>query len=295
MIMVFRMPALTIVAWIAIILGFVTPAIILADEIVHPQKMAIMNIIWPVTGLYFPLIGLWFYYTVGRSMAAGASPSRHEMPRWQSVFLSATHCGSGCVIGDIIGAPIVFAFGLTLVGKRLFAKYLVEFLIAYLLGIAFQYFAIKATRRISRGEAVKDAVKADTLALIALEVGLFAWMALVSYLLLPPPKGELDCLLVHDVDRDDPRVPHDLSGQFPADSLGHQGGHVIVGLILNLDPGDRAGVPTAPEELIGCEAVIYTGDRVDSDTWMFHKGNSARSVTLSGRLRVSAKACAALC
>jgi hypothetical protein len=182
------MPVLTVVAWIAVILGLVTAAVILVDEIAHPQRMAIMNVVWPVTGLYFPLIGLWFYYAMGRPMAGDAPPpGREGKPHWQSVFVSATHCGSGCVIGDTIGAPIVFTFGLTLLGERLFAEYLVEFLIAYLFGIAFQYLPIRATRRISRGEAIKEAVEADTIALIAFEVGLFGWMALVAYVLLPLP------------------------------------------------------------------------------------------------------------
>jgi DNA-binding transcriptional LysR family regulator len=51
---------------------------------------------------------------------------------------------------------------------------------------------------------------------------------------------------------------------------------------------DRAGIPTAPAELIGHEAVIYTRDRGGSDTWIFRKGDSETSVTISGRLRVSA-------
>ena len=75
-----------------------------------------MNIVWPVTGLYFPLVGLWFYYSMGRSVALDAPPHREQKPLWQSVFVSATHCGSGCVIGDIIGAPIASAFDLTLFG-----------------------------------------------------------------------------------------------------------------------------------------------------------------------------------
>jgi hypothetical protein len=184
------MPVLTVVAWIAVILGLVTAAVILVDEIAHPQRMTIMNVVWPVTGLCFPSIGLWFYYATGRPMTADAQPSGKEKPHWQSVFISATHCGSGCVIGDIIGAPIVFAFALTLLGERLFAEYLVEFLIAYLFGVAFQYLPIRATRRISRSEALKDAVKADTLALTAFEVGLFGWMALVAYVVWPlPPKA----------------------------------------------------------------------------------------------------------
>jgi hypothetical protein len=179
--------ALTIVSWIASGLGFLTAAIILADEIAHPQAMKIMNIVWPVTGLYLPLIGLWFYYAMGRPMAADAPPRRQQKPRWQGVFVSATHCGSGCVLGDIIGAPIVFAFALTLIGERLFAEYAVEFTLAYLFGIAFQFFPIRAMRQVSVGEAIKDAVKADTLSLVAFEVGMFAWMALVAYVLLPPP------------------------------------------------------------------------------------------------------------
>ena len=152
----------TTIAWVAVVLGFLTAAIILIDEIAHPQSMKIMNIVWPVTGLYLPLIGVWFYYAMGRPMAADAPPRQREKPRWQGVFVSATHCGSGCVIGDIIGAPIVFAFSLTLFGERLFAEYAVEFVIAYLFGIAFQFFPIRAMRQVSAGEAIKDAVKADT-------------------------------------------------------------------------------------------------------------------------------------
>jgi len=61
------------------------------------------------------------------------------------------------VIGDLIGAPIVFAAGLTLEGERLYAEYVVEFVLAYALGIAFQYFPIRATRELSPLEAMRDA------------------------------------------------------------------------------------------------------------------------------------------
>ncbi len=53
---------------------------------------------------------------------------------------------------------------------------------------------------------------------------------------------------------------------------------------------DRAGVPTAPGELIGHEAVIYTRDR-GGGTWNFRKGDSETSVTLSGRLRLNSSEC----
>jgi DNA-binding transcriptional LysR family regulator len=54
---------------------------------------------------------------------------------------------------------------------------------------------------------------------------------------------------------------------------------------------NRAGVPTAPSELIGHEAVIYTEDPGGSDTWTFRKGDLEQTVSISGRVRVSASEC----
>jgi hypothetical protein len=152
--------------------------------------MKIMNIVWPVTGLYFPIVGWWLYAVMGRPMAVDAPRIEAQQPYWKGVFVSATHCGSGCVIGDIIGAPIVFATGWVLFGERLYAEYAVEFGLAYLFGIAFQYFAIRAMRQIAPREAIIDAVKADTLALTAFEVGLFAWMAVAYFVLFATHRPE---------------------------------------------------------------------------------------------------------
>ncbi|HEX4079612.1 MAG TPA: DUF4396 domain-containing protein [Rhizomicrobium sp.] len=179
---------LDILSWISLGSGFLTAALIALDVRGHPQRMRIMNIVWPVTGLYFPLAGLWFYRTLGKPMAVD-QPCRHRQPRWKSTFLSAAHCGSGCVLGDVAGAPIVFASGRLLFGSRLFAEYAVEFALAYAFGIAFQFLAIREMRDSSPADAALDAVKADTLSLIAFEVGMFGWMALVHYLLLPGHPG----------------------------------------------------------------------------------------------------------
>jgi hypothetical protein len=48
---------LIVLSWVAILLGFVTAGMIAADVIAHPQQMRIVNIVWPVTGLHFPLVG----------------------------------------------------------------------------------------------------------------------------------------------------------------------------------------------------------------------------------------------
>ncbi len=184
---------LTALSWGSCILGIATASAIVMDLSTRPQRMAIMNIVWPITGIYFPLIGWWVYRRLGQPTASDAARKHQGPPMWKSVFVSATHCGSGCVIGDIIGAPIVLATGWTVFGERLYADYAAKFALAYLFGIAFQYFPIRAMRDTSRREALLAAVKADSLSIIAFEIGMFAWMAAVNFFFFPrAPPGPLD-------------------------------------------------------------------------------------------------------
>lgn len=203
---------LEIVSWIAIVIGILQMIIIAIDVIRYPQKMmSIMNIVWPLTGLYFPLVGMWAYYKLGRS-SGDMDNSDHDghmghhdhepehgnhknmshndhmhhhgqrsKPFWQSVFVSTTHCSSGCSLGDMIGVPIVALTGLTIAGSTLFADYAVEFILAYIFGIAFQYYGMGFKKQREPGKAIKNAIKADTWSLIAFEIGMFGWMALVHH------------------------------------------------------------------------------------------------------------------
>ena len=148
--------------------------------------MKIMNVVWPITGLYLPIVG-WLLYgdMARRKPTRDMHAAQGGRPFWKSVFVSTTHCAAGCVIGDIIGAPIVFWAGWTLFGSRLYAEFLVLFVLAYIFGIAFQYLPIRAMRRISRRDALVEAIKADSLALTAFEIGLFAWMAFIYFQFVP--------------------------------------------------------------------------------------------------------------
>ena len=80
----------------------------------------------------------------------------------------------------------MFLAGLTMAGSVLWADYAIDFLFAYLLGLVFQYFAIAPMRHLSGWPGIKAAVKADTISLIAFEVGMFAWMAFSSKVLIQP-------------------------------------------------------------------------------------------------------------
>jgi hypothetical protein len=50
---------LHILAWAYISLSLLCSLIIFLDEFRNPQKMAIMNLVWPITGLYWGPAALW--------------------------------------------------------------------------------------------------------------------------------------------------------------------------------------------------------------------------------------------
>ena len=64
-------------------------------------------------------------------------------------------------------------------------KFLVAFVLAYLFGIFFQFFSIAPMRGLGLRDGMVAAIKADTLSLVAYEVGMFAWMAIVQLVLFP--------------------------------------------------------------------------------------------------------------
>jgi Domain of unknown function (DUF4396) len=98
------------------------------DVAAHPQHMKIMNVVWPITGLYLPIAGWLLYAEMARRKPMRDMHAGHGgRPFWKSVFVSTTHCAAGCVIGDIIGAPTVFWAGWTLFGSQLYAEFLVLF------------------------------------------------------------------------------------------------------------------------------------------------------------------------
>ncbi|WLR52584.1 DUF4396 domain-containing protein [Bacillus tianshenii] len=173
------------IGYIAIGIGIVCSIIILFDILKHPQHMKIMNVVWPMQGLYLGPIAIWAYWRMGRQK--GHEGHGHgDKPFWQSVFVSTSHCSSGCILGDVIGAPLVFITGLHLLGSKLFTDYSVEFTLAYIFGIFFQLFSIvPMSENLGWGKGVVKAIKADTLSLVAFEVGMFGWMTIVHFYIFP--------------------------------------------------------------------------------------------------------------
>ncbi|MGH8128584.1 MAG: DUF4396 domain-containing protein [Gammaproteobacteria bacterium] len=176
---------LTALAWAALISAGITVALIVFDMTRRQrQKMRIMEVVWPVTALYFGPVGWFLYRYLGRAPAVGEeAPARK--PYWQRVFVSATHCGAGCTLGDILSDVLIVVFGISIVPLALGTSYILDFSAAYALGILFQYLPIRAMGEHSRMTALWAAIKADTLSLVAFEIGLFGWMALVQLVWFP--------------------------------------------------------------------------------------------------------------
>ena len=192
---------LTSLAWISIGLASFCAIVIALDEMRRPQRMGIMNVVWPVTALYFSVFGLWAYFAFGvkKSKAEQRVTSGHDVgmskqadkeasPTLVQVAEGTSHCGAGCMISDVGTEFAIAAGGLTLFGSVLWAEYTLDFVVAWAVGILFQYFAIKPMRDdLTPAEALWAAVKADTLSILAFQIGMYLFMAWVYFRLFPAP------------------------------------------------------------------------------------------------------------
>jgi hypothetical protein len=196
---------LEVFAWLSLGIAFLCAAIITAHEIRNPQKMMVMNLVWPLTALYLSVFGLFLYFRFGVPMAkshdphVGGSQADGPMmmggkatPTLVDATVSATHCGAGCVLGDIVSEFAVFASGAMIFGSMLLASFTWDFVAAWCLGIAFQYFTIVPMRHLSPREGLMAAIKADTLTIIAFQIGMYGWMLLVNFWLFPQMRMRAD-------------------------------------------------------------------------------------------------------
>lgn len=176
---------LTVLAWISLLVALVCAIWVIVDLRRHPQPMKIMNLVWPITMLWAGPIGIWAYQRMGRPHAImkqqGKSMDDMQMPAWHSTFKGATHCGSGCTLGDIVAETFTLAVPLSLFGHHIFGTWALDFCLAFLFGVAFQYFSIKPMRNLSPGQGLVASLKADTLSLTAWQLGMYGWMALCLF------------------------------------------------------------------------------------------------------------------
>ncbi|MHC3474853.1 DUF4396 domain-containing protein [Streptomyces sp. 7R007] len=179
--------------WFSLGIAFLSALVILVDVFArgYRQKMWIMNLVYPITALYWGPVALWFYFARGRRdsmpvIEEAGEPDPEKMPRWNVMAKAISHCGAGCTLGDIGAEWLVYGAGLMIAGKSLYADFPLDFAFAWLLGIVFQYFTIVPMRDIGKLKGVWAAVKADTLSILAFQVGLFLGMWIYQEVIFSP-------------------------------------------------------------------------------------------------------------
>ncbi|MFP5236002.1 MAG: DUF4396 domain-containing protein [Acidobacteriota bacterium] len=182
-------------AWTWIAICVFCSLVILAGIIREPQKMAIMNIVWPVTALYMGPAALPMFYRaqplsskgpMSTKMKQAIERHKDDPPTFFQNSLAVFHCGAGCTLGDIIAESLAGSLMLTFAGE-FGSKLILDFVFAYAIGIVFQYFTIAPMRGLSFGKGLVAAVRADTISITLFQAGMYAWMALSYFVFFPRP------------------------------------------------------------------------------------------------------------
>ncbi len=102
-------------------------------------------------------------------------------PFWQKIALSTFHCGAGCTLADIIGESLGTQFLLAMNASGIINQWILDFILALLIGALFQFFAIRPMMHsASIFHVFGRALRIDFLSLTSWQVGMY----LCSYLIL---------------------------------------------------------------------------------------------------------------
>ncbi len=107
-----------------------------------------------------------------------------NLPKWQSIGLSALHCGAGCTLADIIGESFTGLHPIYIGGSFLIGAWIFDYILALIIGVYFQYAAIREMdSKINIQKAIEKATKADFLSLTSWQIGMYGWMAISIFII----------------------------------------------------------------------------------------------------------------
>ena len=92
----------------------------------------------------------------------------------------------------MFGVPVIAVwFGYrSLFDEKIFAIWIFDYLVAWAIGVAFQYFTIAPMRGLSPGKGIWQAMKADTASITSWQVGMYGWMAVAHFWIFGSLLGE---------------------------------------------------------------------------------------------------------
>jgi len=167
-----------------LVLGVCTALMILKDLFRHPHPVAVMNIIWPFTGLYMPFIGWIVWWYLGRKpsqqqkLALLVSQKIRSNASWQTIFISTSLSAAACIFGDIMTIPIVTLLKHFAINPTIGMQALICVIASLFMGLLFQFLAIRQREKHSFGSALLLALKTEIFPLLIFQLGIFIFMAL---------------------------------------------------------------------------------------------------------------------
>lgn len=102
---------------------------------------------------------------------------------WQGIVVDTLHCGAGCSLADLIGPWIFLLIPFTLFNHLIFGEWVLDFIIALLIGATFQYAAIAPMRKEKGFKVWIQALKIDFFSLTSWQIGMYGWMAICTFVL----------------------------------------------------------------------------------------------------------------
>lgn len=166
-----------------LVLGGCTALMIIKDLFHRPHPVAVMNIIWPLTGLYLPFIGWLAWWFLGRKtthqlkllLVMPRKLQRHAS--WQTIFISTSLTAAACIVGNIITLSAIALFNHFFFFVALWLEAIYALLLSLFIGLFFQFMAIRQRDTISAARTLLLAIKTETFPLLIYQTGIFIFMA----------------------------------------------------------------------------------------------------------------------
>ena len=181
---------LVMLSWATLVLGLASAAVIVVDSFIggNRQPAKVMELVWPVTALYFGPAAIMAYRKWGRPQSPrwrqrhGNPPKK---PRHAAVVFGLCHCLAHCTLGAIIATVIIFGLGIGTADETLRPLYIGDYAGAVAVGVAFRYATEAHTGGRRVWAAIRSVAREDLLTVSAVELTLFIWIALVEHLVFP--------------------------------------------------------------------------------------------------------------
>lgn len=164
--------------------GCCTALMILKDIFRHPHPVRVMNVIWPLTGLYMPFFGWLAWWYLGRTpsrqlkLALLVPQKIHRHAGWATIFISTSLSAAACVFSELITLPIITTLNYYHVITPLWMQAVICFSVSLLSGLFLQFLAIKQRESLSVWRALLVAFRTETFPLLIFQMGIFLFMGL---------------------------------------------------------------------------------------------------------------------